>query len=32
MLFEQGFDRKSGRERNFFNPIHEFRPDNPLNP
>ncbi|MBI5855544.1 MAG: hypothetical protein HZB35_10030 [Nitrospirae bacterium] len=29
---EQGFDSKYERDYNIFNPINQYRPDNPLNP
>jgi hypothetical protein len=29
---EQGFDPKYERDYNIFNPINQYRPDNPLNP
>src|SRR3990167_8799580 len=29
---ESGFDQKYERDYNIFNPINQYRPDNPLNP
>ncbi|TAJ10791.1 MAG: hypothetical protein EPO61_00475 [Nitrospirae bacterium] len=29
---EPGFDEKYQRDYNIFNPINQYRPDNPLNP
>lgn len=29
---DMGFDEKYERDYNFFNPINQLRPDNPLNP
>jgi hypothetical protein len=29
---EEGFDSKYERDYNVFNPINQYRPDNPLNP
>jgi hypothetical protein len=32
VLAESGFDEKYERDYNIFNPINQYRPDNPLNP
>jgi hypothetical protein len=31
-LADPGFDEKYERDYNIFNPINQYRPDNPLNP